>query len=217
MTSPLITLPKSTLVLSPAYYGSISRYAHIARYGTSFVDVTGKFDKRLKSTHRMDIADVNGRLQLTLPIVKPESLTRARWNEIKLSTHGEWWHVQRVALESAYGRTPYFEFYIDRFLPFLSRDTVDRYLTLTTLTEAIEREICDIIGIEPPTYGNINAVSLDNADDMRDKKLIALDIPEYYQVRKSVQGFISDLSILDLIFNMGPETPLILARCDKRI
>lgn len=215
MTSPLTTLPKSTLVLSPAYYGSISRYAHIARYGTSFVDATGKFDKRLKSTHRMDIADVNGRLQLTLPIVKPESLTRARWNDIKLSTHGEWWHVQRVALESAYGRTPYFEFYIDRFLPFMSRDTVGRYATLTVLTEAIEREICDIIGIKPPTYGYTDTV--DSIDDMRDKKFISLDIPEYYQIRKSSQGFISDLSILDLIFNMGPETPLILARCDKRI
>lgn len=215
MTSPLTTLPKSTLVLSPAYYGSISRYAHIARYGTSFVDAAGKFDKRLKSTHRMDIADVNGRLQLTLPIVKPESLTRARWNDIKLSTHGEWWHVQRVALESAYGRTPYFEFYIDRFLPFMSRDTVGRYATLTVLTEAIEREICDIIGIKPPTYGYTDTV--DSIDDMRDKKFISLDIPEYYQIRKSSQGFISDLSILDLIFNMGPETPLILARCDKRI
>lgn len=206
--SPLITLPKSTLALSPAYYGSISRYALMARYGHTFVDNGARFDKRLKSTHRTEIADVNGRMNLTVPIVKPESLTRSVWSDIHLSTHGEWWHVHLTALESAYGRTPFFEFYIDRFLPMLSRHTVDRYVTLTSLNDAIEREICDILGIASPGTAQPNEIT----DDMRGNRLPRLNPIEYYQIRKDRQGFIPDLSILDLIFNIGPESPLILAQ-----
>ena len=104
------------------------------------------FDKRDKATHRFTIADTRGRLDLTVPIAKPAS-SRCRWSEIGVSTHGAWWDVHRVALESAYGRTPYFEFYIDRFLPMLSVGVTDRYPRLCDLASAWDEQIADILGL----------------------------------------------------------------------
>ncbi|MDE7369108.1 MAG: hypothetical protein K2N08_04950, partial [Muribaculaceae bacterium] len=90
---PLLRFPDSTVILAPSFLGSISRYALIAAFGNAIVDTSTRFDKRLKSTHRTTIADVNGEMKLTLPISKPESLTRATWNDIRISDHGQWWHL----------------------------------------------------------------------------------------------------------------------------
>lgn len=161
------------------------------------------FDKRDKATHRFTIADTRGRLDLTVPIAKPAS-SRCRWSEIGVSTHGAWWDVHRVALESAYGRTPYFEFYIDRFLPMLTVGVTDRYPRLCDLASAWDEQIADILGL---TRDNQREAT---EHDSRLKEAAGLQIPPYRQVRASRLGFLSGLSVLDLIFNLGPESQIYL-------
>lgn len=161
------------------------------------------FDKRDKATHRFTIADTRGRLDLTVPIAKPAS-SRCRWSEIGVSTHGAWWDVHRVALESAYGRTPYFEFYIDRFLPMLTVGVTDRYPRLCDLASAWDEQIADILGLTRDNQGEAtgpDGLFRDAAD---------LQLPPYRQVRASRLGFLSGLSVLDLIFNLGPEAQIYL-------
>ena len=123
----------------PRYFGSVEYWAR--RAAGMPVATDALFDKRRKEIHRYDIADVNGPLTLTLPIVKPHGIPRATWRDVRVSDHGQWWHVHRVSLESAYGRTPFFEFYIDRFLPFMSRETADRFPSVIDLNEAIDKEL----------------------------------------------------------------------------
>ncbi len=161
------------------------------------------FDKRDKATHRFTIADTRGRLDLTVPIAKPAS-SRCRWSEIGVSTHGAWWDVHRVALESAYGRTPYFEFYIDRFLPMLTVGVTDRYPRLCDLASAWDEQIADILGL---TRDNPREAT---EHDCRLKEAADLQIPPYRQVRASRLGFLPGLSVLDLIFNLGPESQIYL-------
>lgn len=203
---PDAVYPDKTLLLTPAYYGSVSRYAVMARYGRVCIDVDGRFDKRFKAAHRMTVADVNGPMQLTLPVGKPVSMSQARWSDISLSSHGEWWHVHRVALESAYGRTPFFEFYIDRFLPFLNRDVPAAFRSLADIDMAIEREICSILYIPEPVAGG----APDDADRLLKTDSFDCRLIPYYQVRSAQFGFLPDLSVLDLIFNMGPEAALVI-------
>ena len=217
MASPLTLYPDQTALLSPAYYANVDYYATLAKYGSAVIDFSSRFDKRQKSTHRTVIADVNQELQLTVPIEKPVSLTAALWSDIRLSRHGEWWHVHRVSIESAYGRTPFFEFYIDRFSKFLSRDVVDNYPTLAALDIAINSEICDILGIETEiSYsqadGEHHNANNGQVVDLRGKNLPLSEVVPYYQVRQEEFGFIPHLSILDLIFNMGPEAAIVLKK-----
>lgn len=202
----------SILVLPPRLAPSVDYYVHAWRYGNYVQDWCQRFDKREKGAHRFVIADTHGPLQLTVPIAKPDS-SSCRWDEIYVSTHGAWWDVHRVALESAYGRTPYFEFYIDRFLPMLTVGVDSRFPKLSSLALAWDAEIRSILTF-PPSPGENSATLSTIVEDAEDASTMVNDAiptyPPYYQVRADKLGFISDLSILDLIFNLGPESPLYL-------
>lgn len=159
------------------------------------------FDKRRKEIHRYTIADVNGPLTLTLPIVKPHGIQNATWEDVRISTHNRWWDIHRVALESAYGRTPFFEFYIDRFLPFLSSSTPERFPSILSLNRCLEQEISSILLLHKLPVGQPGTA----CEAYRDCRAEA-----YWQPRADLLGFLPDLSILDLIFCLGPESPLYL-------
>ena len=221
-----ILLPEFTLKLPPLFCGEVGLYAMVHACGNSVVDTGRRFDKRFKSTHRFATADTRGRLELTVPVAKPPS-SNCPWCEVGVSTHGAWWDVHRVALESAYGRTPYFEFYIDRFLPMLTVGVEERFPMITDLSAAWDREIRKILlfpdalaysydseGKEPDDMarGEGSGFPTGNMMDVSTVNLDRIDMPAYYQVRACQLGFIPHLSILDLIFNLGPESTLYLDR-----
>lgn len=213
--------------LEPRYFGSVGYYAEVAACGGNAVmDGRMLFDKRRKQVHRCDIADVNGVVQLTVPVGKPHGIPRATWGDVRVSSHGRWWHVHRVTLESAYGRTPFFEFYIDRFAPFLSAEAVERYPSIIDLDAAIDAVIREILLL--PTAPVLNAVAkvegLSEGDSAATAGQTAaspnpcsgiIEKP-HYQVRAAGLGYITGLSVLDLIFNLGPEAPLYLAEMAYR-
>lgn len=207
--SELIRFKDQCLTLPIQYFGSVRYYALMSSFGNIVIADNDFFDKRKKSAHRTTIIDTRARLQLTVPICKIKNPgSRLRWCDIPVSDHGEWWNIHRVSLESAYGRTPFFEFYIDRLLPFFSQSTVSSFESVSMLDVALNDVICEILGIEGSLKQSsslqepIPSIHPDRIDGIKDS--------EYYQIRKSKFGFIPDLSILDLIFNMGPESPLVL-------
>lgn len=179
-------------------------YVHAWASGSCSMDWTGRFDKRDKGTHRFTIADTRGPLDLTVPIAKPHS-SRCRWDEVGISTHGAWWDVHRVALESAYGRTPYFEYYIDRFLPMLTVGVDERYPLLSSLATAWDDSIRDILGLSDAA--DCTETARITPDTLADT---ATRLTPYRQVRADRLGFTPGLSILDLIFNLGPEAQIYL-------
>jgi hypothetical protein len=166
------------------------------------------FDKRQKSVHRYDIADTRGRLSLTVPI-SHSSGHRPTWGDITVSTHGQWWNVHRTTLESAYGRTPFFEYYRDRFAPLFDAtryagDTPVRLVDIITDADAAIRDILHIetrLSVTPPDALPIDRVTALHLDALP---------TEYYQIRSNTLGFIPDLSALDAIFNLGPEAALLI-------
>lgn len=198
----------------PRFCGTVAYYTAMAAARKVWIDVSLRYDKRNKALHRTRIADTRGPLDLTVPVVKPHAagLDRPlRWADVAISAHGDWWNVHRVTLESAYGRTPYFEFYIDRFLPFLHHPSdmpfgINSVIDLDMALDTIIREILLIDAL-------VVTVLPDGASSMEAATAIA-EVPllPYYQVREDRFGFLSGLSILDLIFNLGPESPLIIHR-----
>lgn len=206
MSSPLIQYPSVCAVLPPQYFGSVQYYALMAAYGRAVVDISMRRDKRFKSAHRCDIASTHGLMRLTVPVGKDFSNGQG-WGSVPVSDHGQWWSDHVVSLESAYGRTPFFEFYFDRLRPWLVRP---QGITVGRLDAALDAEIRKILHLE-------TEVSYDMADATADAidfrhQMPALPSPAYYQVRADRLGFIPSLSILDLIFNLGPESPLILKK-----
>lgn len=182
----------------PRLFGPVSFWAK--RACGQAVACDALFDKRRKEIHRYTIADVNGPLSLTVPIVKPHGKAYARWSDVRLSDHGQWWHIHRTALESAYGRTPFFEFYIDRFLPFLSREAVETFPSVIDFNKAIDRQIEEIL-LLPRACGQVLPAGS------------APELTPYWQPRQEQFGFLPDLSVLDLIFCLGPEAAIYIRKC----
>ena len=161
MASPLVIYPELTAVVPPMLFGLVEYYAAVARYGATVIDRGLRYDKRNKAVHRYDIADTRGRLTLTVPVSKPATEREGQrlWADMQVSAHGRWWEVHATALESAYGRTPYFEHYFPKFEAlFAARPLAEPegVVDLCLRADAIVREI---LGIPAPVLGDVsNAV-----------------------------------------------------------
>lgn len=204
MSARLDIFPGRAVALAPAFCAPAARFAVIVAHGGRVaVDVGRRFDKRFKSTHRCTVADVRGPLTLTVPVDKPASYRTATWADITVSPHGNWPPVMVTALESAYGRTPFFEFYIDRIAPLLLAAPGRR---LVDLDHDLEALICRFLSI-PYVLG------CDYADvaDAPEIPPPALSEP-YWQVRADKLGFIPELSVLDVLFNLGPDASLYIGK-----
>lgn len=170
--------------------------------------------------NRMQIATANGVQTLSVPVtVQGEAIT-----DVLVSDHGNWRHQHWEALKTAYGMSPFFEYYADEVQPFFT----ERWERLFDFDIAITRKMFSLIGIDKDiiltdTYqglskttnaseqNNANASVHGNAAD--DASVIKL--PPYYQTFQRRHGFIPDLSILDLLFNEGPEAILYLQRLQQ--
>jgi len=207
------------LTVPMRYFGTVDYYAAIGACSRVIIDDTARYDKRRKDTHRFDIIDTHGLKSLTVPVSKPDGVTGVlRWSDIGISRHGQWWHVIAETLASAYGRTPFFEFYIDRLKPFFSSATPDDFHDVASLCRAADQTIRTILGFDNEV---LYASQTGNGgkrlpDSPHSSTEIATRTVEYYQVRSGKFGFVPHLSILDLIFNMGPESALVLDRMIAR-
>ncbi|MBO7417361.1 MAG: WbqC family protein [Bacteroidaceae bacterium] len=201
--------------LSTAYLAPVEYYAHLLAANEARVEV---HDHYMKQTYRNRciICGPNGKIDLTVPIVKPDTL-KCEVKDIRISDHGNWRHLHLYALESAYGHTPYFEFYQDDFVPFYER----KWEYLVDYNEALQEMVFGLIGIEPQVSRTSEYETTVNGLDLREvihpkRDFASLDpqfkVVPYYQVFQEKLGFIPNLSIVDLLFNMGPESLIVLRK-----
>lgn len=210
---------EARLTLPLRYFGTVDYYAAMAACACVTVDDTARYDKRQKGTHRIDIVDTHGLKSLTVPVSRPDNVVgQLHWSDIAVSRHGQWWHVVSETLASAYGRTPFFEFYIDRLRPFFSSSTPDIYPDVATLCRESDAAVRAILGLDNDiTYASQEMRSVPGTMPVITQSELITEPTEYYQVRHDKFGFLPHLSVLDLIFNMGPESPLILQKMVRNL
>ena len=169
----------------------------------------------IKQTYRNRcvLAAANGPLTLSVPIVKPDEL-KCPTKDIRISDHGNWRHLHWNALVSAYNMSPFFEYYADDFAPFYER----RFTFLFDFNEALRQLICGLIDLQPQVHYTDSyqpVVNHDFRESIRPRRPepdVAFHPVPYYQVFQEKFGFLPNLSIVDLLFNMGPESLLVLRR-----
>ena len=204
-----------TVFLSSAYLAPIEYYTKLLAYDKVFIEQHDHYMKQT-SRNRCAIAAPDGELALSIPTVKPDSL-KCPMRDIRISDHGNWQHLHWNALESAYNHTPFFEYYKDDFRPFYEK----KYEFLVDFNEKLCHLICSLIDIQPDMARTTEYRTefTPNEADFRErihpKKDFRLEDPEfspkpYYQVFQEKHGFLPNLSIVDLLFNMGPESLLML-------
>lgn len=204
---------EKTLLLAAAYLGPVDFYARL--YGCNKVCIE-QWDHYVKQTYRnrCRILAAGGVVQtLTVPVVKPE-YEKMPYKDIRISDHGNWRHLHWQALVSAYRNSPYFEYYEEDFMPFYTR----KYDFLLDFNLSLQEMICKLIGIETDVELTSHYIDAAEAKFYRDYREIAdpgrkdctINVGPYYQVFPTSEGFQPNLSIVDLLFNMGPESLIVL-------
>ena len=199
-------------LLSTTYFGPIQWYQKLYRAEKVFIERCETFQKQTYR-NRCLIATTNGIQALTVPVCSstPDSCLLST---TRISDHGNWRHLHWNALKSAYGESPFFDYYQDDIRPFFEQ----RWDYLFDFNEAIREKMCDLLDIQPSvSYTKEFTPSEGLVGDYR--SVIRPKHPEpdpdftpkrYYQVYEQKHGFLPNLSILDLLFNMGPESILYL-------
>lgn len=133
-------------------------------------------------------------------------------NEVRISYDTPWQKLHLGAIESAYRNSPFYEYYIDELLPFYQK----KFDLLFEFNIQLLTSICELLDIKPNvrfTEKFLKDYSSGEAHDFRyglqpksklsDTQFIS---PSYMQVFEPKYGFKPNLSIIDLLFNVGPET-----------
>ena len=109
----------TTAYLSSAYFAPVQWYQKINRFDVCFIE---RYDHFMKQTYRNRcmIVTTNGLQALTVPIEKPAQ-DKCLMRDVRISDHGNWRHLHWNALCSAYGESPFFEFYADDLRPVFER------------------------------------------------------------------------------------------------
>lgn len=203
------------VLLSTAYFAPVAYYALLFHEEKVLIEAHENYNKQ-SYRNRMFIATDQGPFALSVNVEKGYAI-KSPIQSVRLSDHGDWLHQHEIALMSNYGSTPFYEYYIEDILEVLHSGEV----TLFGLNERLRRKICQLIGFEPDVEYTSEYVPadaegiIDLRNTLHPKKDISLAVPQfksvpYYQVVGHKQPFMPNLSILDLLFNMGPESILVL-------
>lgn len=194
-------------LLSTTFFGPVQWYQKLYRYDEVYIENNDSYQKQTYR-NRCLIATTNGVQALTVPV----TIEHAGGTEtIRISDHGNWRHQHWQALCSAYGDSPFFQYYEDDLRPFFT----GKWELLRDFNEAIRQQMCIMLDIQPkvmltPHYQKGD--DLTDCDDYREVIRPKHPLPDpdfspqrYYQVYERKHGFLPNMSILDLLCNMGPE------------
>ena len=199
----------NTVLLSTAYLAPVEYYVQMCGHPQALIEAACHYVKQTYR-NRCVIASANGCQTLSIPVVKPDAL-KYPTKDIRIAEHGNWRHLHWNAIVSAYRSTPFFDYYEDDFRPFYEKPAG----FLFDFNEALRELVCSLLDISPAVSYTTDYVFSPPAEvwDLREaihpkKAPVMPYFQPYYQVFEAKQGFQTNLSIIDLLFNMGPEAAL---------
>ncbi len=168
------------------------------------IEAYNRFEKA-SEYNRYSIADANGVLHLSIPILGGRS-HKQLYRETSTDLSSDWIHKHLKSWEAAYNRTPFFQFYIDDIKHILINSNGNLYQMNLAFLQHIIKILRLDIQLELTTQFETEELgSIDYREPLSVNRNIQV-CKKYRQVFLEKNGFIEGLSILDLLFNMGPET-----------
>lgn len=219
----------TTALLQTTYFGPVQWYQKLYRYDHCLIEQHDSYQKQT-FRNRCIIATANGLQALTVPTVssgcsvsggETAGAEKCLLKDVRISDHNQWRRIHWNALQTAYSESPFFDYYADDIRPFFER----KYDFLIDFNEAIRQKMCELLDIHPhveytasylrsPLSAHSAPLASDQSAITDFREVISAKHPQpdadfepkrYWQVFQQKHGFLPNLSILDLLFCMGPE------------
>jgi hypothetical protein len=197
-----------SVLLSTAYLAPIDYYVQLLYFDQVSIEAEEHFLKQ-SYRNRCRIAGANGPLSLSVPVVR-KSKDKTKISDIKISYTENWQAQHWKTICSCYESSPFFEYYKDALYPYFSTKKFD---SLLELNSSLQEHIASEIGLHLPfqytdSYQENIEDSLDLRQDIHPKRehYSGQYQSRYIQVFDSKFGFQAGMSIIDLLFNEGPNT-----------
>ena len=200
---------KMSALVTTAYFPPVLYFKEIYNSDSLIIEVNDNYTKQTYR-NRTKILSANGVLALSFPIIKTHN-QKVKTKDVRIDYSIRWQKNHYRALLSAYKSSPFFEYYIDYFIPFFEK----RYNFLIDFNTDILKQLFNVFDIKKDIkftddyFANVPLVK-----DLREKyypKKQNTDIEnckKYKQVFDAKFNFVPNLSILDMLFNLGPETDI---------
>jgi hypothetical protein len=190
------------VLLQPTYFSPIIQYVGIAKSSKIIFEAEDNFQKQTYR-NRSYIYTSYGKHLLIVPVQHNKN-TKLKTKDVKVDYKDSWQKLHLRTLITAYNSSPFFEFYIDDLLPIFEKQTT----FLIDLNVKCHEFIMDALQLEIPTNKTTEYLKEPNCLDLRELAIAKgthnFQLEKYYQIFEENHGFISNLSILDLLFMEGP-------------
>lgn len=194
-------------VFSIAYFPPVHYFSELCKTEEIIIEQFEHYSKQ-SYRNRCEILSPNGKQTLSIPVVK-KSGKKQLIKDVKIDYKNDWQSVHFKSLQTAYLSSPFYEFYIDAFIPFFQK----KYIFLFDYNSEILHTLFTELQIEKSFSLSENFqkeyIFADFRNIIHPKKNLNTDFSEYKpkkytQVFSNKYDFIPNLSILDLLFNEGP-------------
>ena len=192
------------MLIQPSFFGPIIQYALMAGQREVIFEKQDNFQKQTYR-NRCYIYGANGKQLLSVPVHHSNANGRQKTKDIKIDHSFSWKKNMMKSLESSYRSSPYFEFYEDDIRQIFEKE----HLFLFDLNLHSDELVKECLQLDQEV--SFTDTYVDDDDESQDyrflagvKKMPAFKLKTYTQVFDDKYGFISNLSVLDLIFNEGP-------------
>ena len=191
------------IIIHPTYFPNIFSFKTIINSTNILFEINDHYVKQTLR-NRTSIHAANGKLNLSVP-VKFSSTKKEKYKDIKICYDSNWQKIHLKSIESAYKNSPFYDFFEDYFINFYNKKEkflVDlNFSSIRLIFEILEKELnCNFTNKYLEKYVDLTDYrSLLTNKNFNEK----VDFKNYTQVFQEKNGFIENLSSIDLIFNKG--------------